>query len=318
MSNSQQEVRASWFDGNYALRPEPELIDVAERYETAPVLVTGMSGAGLSTAAKVMEDMGWYVAHNLPPELIIDLLELCAQDDSPVDKVAVVTDVRARMFKGSLPQTIYELRARGLTPTVLFMDARDDVLIKRFDSVRRTHPLQGGDTLQIGIDRERESLGYIKEDASIVIDTSDLSVHDLRRALVSSFATVENHRQHVTVQSFGFKHGAPPDSDIVLDARFLPNPFWIPKLRPFRGTDQPVSDYVLEQAGAQQFINGVLEMINTMRTGYAHEGKNFITVSVGCTGGHHRSVAIAEELARRLRELDSLDVNVVHRDIARN
>lgn len=283
----------------------------------SPVLLTGMSGAGLSTAARVLEDKGWYVAHNLPPRLIVDLILLCAAEASPVQKVAVVTDVRSRMFEGTMTQVISELKSRGIEPTVLFMEARDDVLIKRFDNVRRTHPLQGKDTLQQGIERERRVLSWIKEDADIVIDTSEMSVHDLRRSIESSFDTMANDRQHVTVQSFGFKHGAPRDSDLVVDVRFLPNPYWVPELREYRGIDKPVSDYVLSQEGAKPFIDNFVDMFTTMRAGYRHEGKNFITISVGCTGGHHRSVAVAEELGRRLREAEGLDVSVLHRDIRR-
>lgn len=289
--------------------------DVPQRFSTPPVLITGMSGAGLSSAAKVFEDKGWYVAHNLPPALILDLLEMCSEPDSPVDRVAVVTDVRSRMFRGSLQQTLAELHERGMAPTIVFMEARDEVLISRFDNVRRTHPLQGEDTLQHGIIRERRAMLPIKEEADVVLHTSDLSVHDLRRAIESSFDSVGNPRQHVTVQSFGFKHGAPKDADITLDVRFLPNPFWVPELRPYRGIDAPVSEYVLSREGAQPFVNSFVEMFSSMLSGYRHEGKNFITVSIGCTGGHHRSVAVSEELGRRLREIEELDVNVIHRDL---
>lgn len=281
------------------------------------MIITGMSGAGLSTAARVLEDMGWFVTHNLPPEMIVSFVELALSDSSPVDKVAIVSDVRSREFRGSLPQVVEDLRGQGVNATVLFMDARDDVLIKRFDSVRRTHPLQGSSTLQIGIERERETLSALKEDADIVIDTSEMSIHDLRRDIESSFSTLANNRQHVTIQSFGFKHGAPRDADIVVDVRFLPNPFWVPELRPFRGTDKPVSDYVLAQKGATEFISNFASMFETMRSGYRREGKNFITVGVGCTGGHHRSVAVAEEVARRLQSVEGLDVSVNHRDISR-
>lgn len=291
--------------------------DIPQRFATPPVLITGMSGAGLSSTAKVFEDKGWYVAHNLPHELIIDLLEMCSESDSPVDRVAVVSDVRARMFRGSLQQTLAELHERGMAPTILFMEARDEVLISRFDNVRRTHPLQGEDTLQHGITRERRAILPIKEEADVVIHTSDLSVHDLRRAIEASFDTAGNPQQHVTIQSFGFKHGAPKDSDITLDVRFLPNPFWIPELRPYRGIDAPVADYVLGQEGASPFIDSFVEMFSAMLAGYRHEGKNFITVSIGCTGGHHRSVAVSENIGRRLREFEGLDVNVIHRDLER-
>ena len=288
--------------------------------DTPPMLITGMSGGGLSSAAKVFEDKGFYVASNIPPEMIIDLLRLCAREDMPLSKIAVVTDVRTRMFSGSLLKVIDELHGTELEPALLFMDARDDVLIRRFDSVRRTHPLQEGDTLQLGIAREREVVAPIKERADVVIDTSNLSVHDLRRAIEASFGDMARSRQHVTLESFGFKHGAPRDADLVLDVRFLPNPYWIPELRAYRGTDEPVAQYVLSQQGAEEFISNFVEMFTPMLDGYRHEGKNFITVGVGCTGGHHRSVAVSEDIARRLRELPGhdLDINVIHRDFDRN
>ncbi len=286
--------------------------------DTAPILITGMSGGGLSTAAKVFEDKGYYVATNLPPELIVQLVELCTQDDSPVSKLAVVTDVRARMFPGSFSQTIADLEARGHEPVVVFMDARDSVLIRRFDSVRRTHPLQESDTLKDGIARERETMAEVRSRADIIIDTTSLSVHDLRRVIEASFGSMNDDLPHVTIQSFGFKHGSPRDADLVLDMRFLPNPYWVPELRGFRGTDKPVSDYVLSVPAAQEFMDRFMDMLSSMLAGYRHEGKNFITVGVGCTGGHHRSVAVAEELGRRLRERGEVDVSVLHRDISHN
>ena len=289
-----------------------------ERIEKAPVLITGMSGAGINSAARVLEDLGWYVSHNLPPELIFALVELYQSDESPVDKLAVVTDVRAREFRGNLYEVVDKLRSEGKNPTVLFMEARDEVLIKRFDSVRRTHPLQGRETLKMGIERERKALARIKEEADIVIDTSDLSVHDLRHAIENSFATLAHNRQHITVQSFGFQHGAPADADYVVDVRFLPNPYWVPELRAYRGVDAPVSDYVLSQEDAEPFISNLVNLITNVTPAYRREGKNFITVAVGCTGGHHRSVAVAEELARRFDEVDGLDVSVTHRDINRS
>ena len=286
------------------------------RFSTPPVLITGMSGGGLSSAAKVLEDKGFFVAQNLPPTLIAPFLEQSLAQDPPVEKVAFLTDVRTRAFGGSLADVVKDLGERDMSPTVLFMDARDDVLIRRFDSVRRTHPLQDDDTLQVGIDREREITNPIKEMADIIIDTSSLSVHDLRRAIEASFGTMAHNRQHVTIESFGFKNGAPRDADLMVDVRFLPNPFWVPELRGFRGTDEPVSDYVLSQEGAGEFLDRFVSMFESMLAGYRHEGKNFITVAVGCTGGHHRSVAVSEELGRRLSELGELDVNVMHRDIA--
>ncbi|MFW9201776.1 RNase adapter RapZ [Corynebacterium striatum] len=286
--------------------------------ETPPVFITGMSGGGLTSAAKVVEDKGYYVAHNIPPKAIVDLLKLCSLEETKVKKVAAVTDVRSRMFHGSLLETIDEVTQLGMKPTVLFLDARDDVLIRRFDSVRRTHPLQGDDTLKAGIQRERQVVAEVRERADIIIDTTNLSIHDLRRAIEAAFGDMSKDTQHVTVESFGFKHGSPRDADLVVDVRFLPNPYWVPELRGYRGTDEPVSDYVLAHPATEKFIEHFLEMFETMLAGYRHEGKNFITVGVGCTGGHHRSVAVSEEIARRLRKRDDLDVNTLHRDIARD
>ncbi len=297
------------------MTPSP---DAPVRFPTPPVLITGRSGGGLSSAAKVLEDKGFFVVQNLPHQLITPFLEAGLEQDPPVGKIAFLTDVRSRSFGGSLQPVLRDLTERGMRPTILFMDARDDVLIRRFDSVRRTHPLQGDETLQAGIDRERALTTPIKELADIVIDSSDLSVHDLRRAIETSFGTMAHNRQHVTIESFGFKHGAPRDADLMVDVRFLPNPFWIPELRGYRGTDAPVSDYVLSRDGAGEFVDRFVDMFRSMLAGYRHEGKNFITIAVGCTGGHHRSVAVSEELRRRLSEIPDLDVNVFHRDIARD
>ena len=257
-----------------------------------PVIITGLSGGGLSTAAKVFEDKGYFVSQNLPPQLILDLVEMSTAEDSPVDHLAVVTDVRARMFNGSLLETIEAIKAKGLSPFILFLDARDEVLIRRFDSVRRTHPLQGGDTLKDGIERERKELSPIRERADLIIDTTHLSVHDLRRSIEASVGDLSAPKQHVTVESFGFKHGTPRDADLVLDVRFLPNPFWIPELREFRGVDAPVADYVLSQPGAKAFVDNFLTLLKDMLKGYRHEGKDFVTVGIGCTGGHHRSPGV--------------------------
>ena len=273
-------------------------------FETPPILITGMSGGGLSSAAKVFEDKGYYVAHNIPPRAIVDLLKLCNQEETPVGKVAAVTDVRSRMFPGSLLEIMDELTELNMKPTVLFLDARDDVLIRRFDSVRRTHPLQEGDTLKVGIQRERQAVAEVRSHADIIIDTTNLSIHDLRRAIEAAFGEMQNAKQHVTVESFGFKNGSPRDADLVVDVRFLPNPYWVPELRGYRGTDEPVAHYVLSQPAAQEFVDNFLQMFSTMLDGYRH-------------GGHHRSVAVAEAIAARLRDNDTLDVSTLHRDIAR-
>lgn len=286
--------------------------------ELRPVIITGLSGGGLSSAAKVFEDKGYFVSQNLPPQLILELMDLAAKKGSPVDKLAVVTDVRARIFKGSLMEMISVARERGYNPFVLYLEARDDVLIRRFDSVRRTHPLQEDNPLSVGIERERAELARVRDTADVIIDSSNLSIHDLRRAIEASIGDLDSSRQHVTVQSFGFKHGSPRDADLVFDVRFLPNPYWIEELRHFRGVDKPVSDYVLSRPGADDFVDDVVSLISSMLAGYKHEGKDFVTVGIGCTGGHHRSVAVAEEIGRKLGQQTNVDVSVMHRDLERH
>lgn len=301
--------------------PQPlhqELAPEAQAELSRPVIITGLSGGGLSTAAKVFEDKGYFVSQNLPPQLIMELLDLASRDDSPVDRLAVVTDVRALRFNGSLLDTIERVKERGFSPFVLFLEARDDVLIRRFDSVRRTHPLQGDSTLQHGIERERELLETLRSRADVIIDTSNLSVHDLRRAVEASVGELPAGRQHVTVESFGFKHGSPRDADVVLDVRFLPNPYWVEELRDFRGVDEPVANFVLSQPGASEYVDNFVNLLGSTLAGYRHEGKDFITVGVGCTGGHHRSVAVSEEIGKRLRQQGNVDVSIIHRDLERN
>lgn len=301
--------------------PQPlhqELAPEAQAELSRPVIITGLSGGGLSTAAKVFEDKGYFVSQNLPPQLIVELLDLASRDDSPVDRLAVVTDVRALRFNGSLLDTIERVKERGFSPFVLFLEARDDVLIRRFDSVRRTHPLQGDSTLQHGIERERELLETLRSRADVIIDTSNLSVHDLRRAVEASVGELPAGRQHVTVESFGFKHGSPRDADVVLDVRFLPNPYWVEELRDFRGVDEPVANFVLSQPGASEYVDNFVNLLGSTLAGYRHEGKDFITVGVGCTGGHHRSVAVSEEIGKRLRQQGNVDVSIIHRDLERN
>jgi len=286
--------------------------------ELRPVIITGMSGGGLSSAAKVFEDKGYFVSQNLPPQLILEMMELAATKGSPVDKLAVVTDVRARIFKGSLKDMIEQARKHGYNPFILYLEARDEVLIKRFDSVRRTHPLQGDNPLSVGIARERAELARVRDAADVIIDSSNLSIHDLRRAIEASIGDLDSAKQHVTVQSFGFKHGSPRDADLIFDVRFLPNPYWIEELRNFRGVDKPVSDYVLSRPGASDFVDGVVSLLGSMLAGYKHEGKDFVTVGIGCTGGHHRSVAVSEEIGRRLSQRGDVDVSVMHRDLQRH
>ncbi|STB93175.1 RNase adapter RapZ [Corynebacterium amycolatum] len=286
--------------------------------EKSLVLITGMSGSGRNTAASVLEEMGWYVADNLPPELIMRMVELSFEADSPVERLAIVTDVRSRAFAGSLGEVLDGLRNEGRQPYVIFFDANDDTLIARYDSVRRTHPLQENGTLSQGIAAERQMLLPIKGMSDLVVDTSDMSVHDLRRELEHQLSDTASKIQQITIESFGFKHGAPRDADMLFDVRFLPNPYWVPQLRAGRGTNKAVADYVLSQPESQGFLDNVTNLIDLVLPGYRREGKGFMTIAVGCTGGHHRSVAMSEALAKKLEGVSGINVNVVHRDIDRN
>ncbi len=287
-------------------------------HDTSLVLITGMSGSGRNTAAAVLEEMGWYVADNLPPELIMRMVELSFEGDSPIQRLAIVTDVRSRAFAGSLGEVLENLQQQGRSPFLVYLDASDEVLIARYDSVRRRHPLQEQGTLAAGIAAEREMLAKIRTSADLVIDTTAMSIHDLRRALETQLSQPESRPAQVVLQSFGFKHGAPRDADMLFDVRFLPNPYWIPELRSSRGIDKPVADYVLSQEDALRFVDLVEQTIETVLPGYRREGKSYLTVSIGCTGGHHRSVAVVEELARRVRDLAGVSVTVNHRDLQRS
>ncbi|SHJ92686.1 UPF0042 nucleotide-binding protein [Pseudonocardia thermophila] len=281
-------------------------------------LVSGLSGAGRSTAAKVLEDLGWFVVDNLPPELIATMMELGAKARGEITRIAVVMDVRSRAFTADLGAVIKDLDARGYRPRLLFLEASDAVLVRRFEQVRRSHPLQGDGRLADGIAAERELLRPLREDADLVIDTSNTTVPALRAKLERAFGGETVHHTKVTVVSFGYKYGLPMDSDLVVDVRFLPNPYWIPELRDLTGRDEAVRDYVLSQDGAEEFITRYLELLGIVAAGYRREGKRYLTLSVGCTGGKHRSVAISEEIARRLAASDQgLTVNVAHRDLGR-
>ena len=285
------------------------------------VLVTGLSGAGRGTAAKVLEDLGWYVADNLPPELIARMVDLGLAAGSRITQLAVVMDVRSAGFTGDLDSVRSELATRGIKPRVLFMDAADDALIRRYENNRRSHPLQGKQTLAEGIAAERTMLAPVRAVADLVIDTSVLSVRELRESIEDMFGgdAVTAHTS-ITVESFGFKYGLPMDSDMVMDVRFLPNPHWVDELRPHTGQHEAVRDYVLSQPGADEFLSTYHRLLSLVVGGYRREGKRYMTVAIGCTGGKHRSVAIAEALARLLDSEDALDelsVRVLHRDLGR-
>jgi UPF0042 nucleotide-binding protein len=281
------------------------------------VLVTGLSGAGRGTAAKVLEDLGWYVADNLPPELIARMVELGLAAGSRITQLAVVMDVRSRGFTGDLDWVRRDLATRNIAPRVLFLEASDDILVRRYEQNRRSHPLQGGETLAEGIARERALLASVRASADLVIDTSKLSVHALRESIERAFAGEVVLETSVTVESFGYKYGLPMDADIVMDVRFLPNPHWVDALRPHTGQHPDVRDYVLGQTGAEEFLDTYHRLLNVVIDGYRREGKRYMTVAIGCTGGKHRSVAMAEALARRLQGGDELTVRVLHRDLGR-
>ncbi|WBB57598.1 RNase adapter RapZ [Verrucosispora sp. WMMD573] len=284
--------------------------------DTTLVVVTGLSGGGRSTVARALENVGFYVVDNLPQALLLDMAELAVKAGGAARRTAMVLDVRSRAFSTDLAEAIRELKERGYAPRVVFVDADDEVLIRRFESVRRSHPLQGDGRLADGIAVERGLLEEAREQADVIIDTSHLNVNQLRRRVEELFGGEDARRLRLTVISFGFKYGLPPDADFVMDARFLPNPYWVPELREHTGREEAVSAYVLGQEGANAFVDAYADLVNATTAGFEREGKRYLTVAVGCTGGKHRSVAIAEELAARLRRA-GLAANAQHRDLGR-
>jgi len=281
------------------------------------VLVTGLSGAGRGTAAKVLEDLGWYVADNLPPELIARMVDLGLAAGSRITQLAVVMDVRSRGFTGDLDWVRTDLATRNITPRVLFLEASDDILVRRYENNRRSHPLQGNQTLAEGIVAERAMLAPVRASADLIIDTSTLSVRALRESIERAFGGEVVAQTSVTVESFGFKYGLPMDADMVMDVRFLPNPHWVDELRPHTGQHPSVRDYVLGQPGATEFLATYHQLLRLVVDGYSREGKRYMTVAIGCTGGKHRSVAMAEALAALLANNEQLSVRVLHRDLGR-
>ncbi len=280
------------------------------------LIVTGMSGAGRTTVGNALEDLGWYVVDNLPPQMLVPLLDVAEHAGESLPKIAVVVDVRGGAMFSELRDLVQQLKA-GTQVRVLFLEANDAVLVRRFEQVRRPHPLQGDGTLLDGISEERVRTAPVREQADIVVDTSEFNIHQLSTAITELFSEADAPGVRVTLMSFGYKYGLPADADIVADARFLPNPHWVPELRPGTGLDREVSSYVLGQEGAEEFVDGYSAALSPVLAGYRRENKRHAMIAVGCTGGRHRSVAIVEELARRHRSQPGVSVSVKHRDLGR-
>ncbi len=280
------------------------------------LLVTGMSGAGRSTVGNALEDLGWYVVDNLPPQMLRPLVDLARHTGDTIPRVAAVVDIRGGRLFADVQHELESLRGTDDT-RVLFLDATDAALVRRFEAVRRPHPLQGDGTLLDGITAERARVAALREQSDIVIDTSELNIHQLSTLVAEHFAADNEPTTRITVLSFGYKYGLPSDADHVADCRFLPNPFWVPELKSLNGKDSPVRDYVLGLAGAEDFVTGYVAALVPVLEGYGRENKRHATIALGCTGGKHRSVAIAEELGRRLAALPGVAVSVKHRDLGR-
>lgn len=290
----------------------PDVVETDALPTPRVVIVTGISGGGRRTAAHVLEDLGWYVVDNLPPSMLAGLIQLAAEQG--IDLMAVVLDVRGRKQFLELPRVFAELEEAGVTLDILYLEASDDTIVRRQESARRPLPLQGDGPLLDGIEKERRMLATLRAAADMVIDTSNLNVHQLQERVAHAYGGPYADELRFAVMSFGFKNGVPVDADLVLDVRFLPNPHWVPELRPKTGLSPEVAEYVLMQEGAQAFLDELEGLITTMAEGYIREGKRLVTLAVGCTGGKHRSTAMAEEIGRRL-ETRGYPSHVLHRDL---
>jgi UPF0042 nucleotide-binding protein len=275
-----------------------------------------MSGAGRSTVGNALEDQGWYVIDNLPPQLLGPISDLFSLSKASLPRIAVIIDVRGGEFFTELQTYLAQLRVRKINVRLLFLEANDQALVKRFESVRRPHPLQGTGTVLDGIARERQELLSLRESADIVFDTSESNVHQLTNRVAEAFSSNSNALK-VNVMSFGFKYGIPADADMVADARFIPNPHWQDELRSKTGNNKEVSDYVMAQAGVEEFIQNYVSVLKTVLAGYRTENKRFATIAIGCTGGKHRSVAITNRIAQLLAEDPDATISVSHRDLGR-
>ncbi len=280
------------------------------------LVVTGMSGAGRSTVGNALEDQGWYVIDNLPPQLLGPINDLFSLSKATLPKVAVIIDVRGGEFFNELQTYMLQLRNREINVRLLFLEANDSALVKRFESVRRPHPLQEDGTVLDGIGRERSELLDLRESADVIFDTSDSNVHQLTNRVNEAFSA-SNSGLKINVMSFGYKYGLPADADLVADARFISNPHWKDELRPKTGNDPEVLEYVLGQTGVEEFIENYVATLRIVLKGYRMENKRFATIAIGCTGGKHRSVALANTIAKILSDEDDAKVSVQHRDLGR-
>jgi len=280
------------------------------------LIVTGMSGAGRSTVGNALEDLGWYVVDNLPPQMLLPLVDLAQRAGDSLPRVAAVIDVRGGKLFSDAQEAIESLRA-STSLRVLFLDAEDAALVRRFEQVRRPHPLQDEGTPLDGIAAERARMATIRASSDIIIDTTDLNIHQLATTIIEKFATENDAGLRITIESFGFKYGLPADADMVADCRFLPNPFWVPELKALDGLDERVRAYVVGATGAQEFIADYARALEPVFAGYQRENKRHATIAIGCTGGKHRSVAIAEELSAILSGLPGVAVSIKHRDRGR-
>jgi UPF0042 nucleotide-binding protein len=288
----------------------------AEPVQQELLIVTGMSGAGRSTVGNALEDRGWYVVDNLPPQMLKPLVELAEHAGNSLPKVAAIVDVRGGRLFVDVQQAVQSLRSNA-NVRVLFLEATDAALVRRFEQVRRPHPLQGSGTLLDGITAERKRMEELRANSDVIIDTSELNIHQLVGQIAEKFGEEGSAGVQVTILSFGFKFGIPTDADNVADMRFLPNPFWIPKLKSKTGLDKRVSEYVLTGPGATEFIESYAKALAPMLEGYQRENKRHATIAIGCTGGKHRSVAVAVRLAALLRDIPGIAVSVKHRDLGR-
>ncbi|MBE4720280.1 MULTISPECIES: RNase adapter RapZ [unclassified Pseudarthrobacter] len=285
--------------------------------EAELLVVTGMSGAGRSTAADALEDHGWYVVENLPPQMLGTLAEIVSHAPQSIPRLAVVMDVRSKGLFVDVRAALGALAASGVKFRVLFLDAKDDVLVRRFEQGRRPHPLQEGGRILDGIAAEREVLKELRDSSDVVLDTSTYNVHALATAITELFSDSGPVALRLNVMSFGFKYGLPVDSNYVADVRFIPNPHWVPQLRPHTGLDKDVSDYVLEAEGVKNFVDRYVLALEPVLDGYRRENKHYATIAVGCTGGKHRSVAVAVELSKKLAQYPRVTVTTTHRDLGR-